>query len=100
MCVNACLCGRYLCGVRQAAAAWYMHALPVGSCQHLPFLSVPPFIRAALLQAILHAAGQPPVHFTARFLMPSQYYAYLTAFVGTLMYTLANSAFGRWLLLK
>ena len=79
------------------ATCTYCQRAAVSNCHSSAYC---PFAPAALRQAILQAAGQPPVHFTARFLMPSQYYAYLTAFVGTLMYTLANSAFGRWLLLK
>ena len=51
-------------------------------------------------QAHLQAAGRPPVHFTARFLLANRYYAYLTAAVGLTMAALAKYSWGRALLLR
>lgn len=51
-------------------------------------------------QARLQAAGKPTVHFTARFLLASRYYAYLTAVVGLVMASLSKYAWGRSLMLR
>ena len=52
-------------------------------------------------QTKLCASGQlAPVHFTARFLLASRFYAYLTAVVGVIMATLAKYTWGRSLLLR
>ena len=51
-------------------------------------------------QAALAAAGEPPVHFSARFGVPSAYYAAVAVAVGGALMTLAKHAWGRALLLR
>lgn len=51
-------------------------------------------------QAALAAAGEPAVHFAARFAVPSAYYAAVAVAVGGAMMALAKHSWGRALLLK
>lgn len=51
-------------------------------------------------QAALSAAGEPAVHFTARFALASRLSALLTVVLGAVMSLLAKSAWGRGLLLR
>jgi hypothetical protein len=48
----------------------------------------------------LSAAGEPAVHFTARFGVPSAYYAAVAVVVGGTMMALAKHSWGRALLLR
>ena len=72
----------------------------------LPLISRPTSLSGAdasvvrRTQARFQAAGQPTVHFTARFLLASRYYAYLTAVVGLTMASLSKYAWGRSLMLR
>jgi len=51
-------------------------------------------------QAALAAAGEPAVHFTARFGVPSAYYAAVAVLVGGTLMALAKHGWGRAILLK
>jgi hypothetical protein len=51
-------------------------------------------------QMALSAAGEPAVHFSARFGVPSAYYAAVAVVVGGTMMALAKYPWGRALLLK
>lgn len=51
-------------------------------------------------QMALTAAGEPAVHFNARFAVSSAYYAAVAVVVGGAMLSLAKTAWGRDLLLK
>lgn len=48
----------------------------------------------------LSAAGEPAVHFAARFAVPTAYYAAVAVVVGGALMTLSKHAWGRSLLLK